>query len=98
PRSPHSFPTRRSSDLVARLDPGTGMFQSLQVPGSTFLRGIALDQKNMAWASDTSNGMYKIDASGANMTVMGSISVTGGGIGAARSEEHTSELQSQSNL
>ena len=71
------------STCVARLNPATGMFQTVQVPGATFLRGIALDQKNTAWTSDTSNGMYKIDAAGANMAVQGSVMVSGGGIGAA---------------
>jgi streptogramin lyase len=85
------------STCVARLDPATGKFDTVQVPGSTFLRGIALDQKNIAWTSDTQKGMFRIDATGAAMAVNGTVAVAGGALGAAIDFDGNPWLISQSN-
>ncbi|MCS6913843.1 MAG: hypothetical protein RMK29_01670 [Myxococcales bacterium] len=73
---------------VSRYNPATGRWDQVDVPGATFLRGLALDQKHQVWVADTQVGMFHIDAMGANMVVKRSIPIgqadgSGNNVGAA---------------
>src|SRR5690606_41928160 len=91
PRLSYSFPTRRSSDLIASLrtavreHPGTG---AVIVPN--FSLGSVLGTAFSAIAARYFDAVEIIEAHHAGKVDSPS--------GTARSEEHTSELQSRENL
>src|SRR5205085_12168605 len=96
PRAPHSFPTRRSSDLelvcnaVVSFLHAThpAMEQQKRAAGQT---GLPADETVDGLEEFIPPPSYK-DVIAKEMATNGSPSPT------VRSEEHTSELQSQSNL
>lgn len=71
------------STCVSRFNPMTETWDVVQVPGSSFLRGLGADGNFGIWATDTSNGMFHIDASGANMVYKGMAAIPGSNVGAA---------------
>src|SRR5205085_11521832 len=93
PPPPHSFPTRRSSDLTGSPDP--------KVSADTFTarwQGCVQPQFNETYT------FYTTADDGVRLWINGQQIINGWvdqaptTYSATRSEEHTSELQSQSNL
>src|SRR5690606_41069824 len=86
---PHSFPTRRSSDLTALITLGT-----------VFLNTVSFNRFNSHWGVDISN----LNNSGKSLLTYGyeSRQISDWSMkfrwNISRSEEHTSELQSRENL
>src|SRR5688572_33391296 len=83
-RDLHSFPTRRSSDLGNSNNQQNPPAQVFNTAGNYNLQMVV---KNAAGCADTTIQNLQVNA----LPVTGLITET-------RSEEHTSELQSQSNL
>src|SRR5205085_12295372 len=90
-----SFPTRRSSDL------GRPASHTIRSFGDAHRGdGRAAERRDegrvLAWSAG--HGDVKVFRRAANMEVVADRLVAGALVGVERSEEHTSELQSQSNL
>src|SRR5690606_42059475 len=83
-RALHSFPTRRSSDLTDRSAFGWAL--------SAALVGFGLGSWGGGWLGDAVGRRWSL----ALATVVFSLATVGAST--ARSEEHTSELQSRENL
>src|SRR5205823_8831566 len=91
PRSLHSFPTRRSSDLV--MDPGDHPSFLCRFEPTTLITALAMGTTHVglgATLSTSFNEPFNV------ARMFGSIDHISGGRAAwnVRSEEHTSELQS----
>ncbi|MCS6912088.1 MAG: hypothetical protein RMK29_17875 [Myxococcales bacterium] len=43
------------------MDISQGKWDSVQLPGATFPRGLAVDAKKTVWVADTSTGVYAVD-------------------------------------
>src|SRR5205807_6971698 len=91
PRALHSFPTRRSSDLLERMG---GLLKRMPATAAIFLCGAAAAAAVPGLAGFASEfvvyrGLF--DA-------LGRLPPAGQAASAARSEEHTSELQSPCNI
>src|SRR5690606_39400234 len=88
-----SFPTRRSSDLFDRLILATGASpRPLDVPGAD-AAGV-----RMLRTIDDADGLRADLLGGGRRVVLIGSGWIGLELAAARSEEHTSELQSRENL
>src|SRR5690606_39349599 len=98
PRYAHSFPTRRSSDLIAPKD--VGLEHALEVRAALCIhpRIVRID---VARQIDLGLGDMQEAvrlAGGAHARLLAAQHVVRGSDDAGRSEEHTSELQSRENL
>ena len=47
---------------VARFTPATAQWETLSIPGSSFLRGLAIDAAGSVWIADTNVGVHQVDA------------------------------------
>src|SRR5690606_41767421 len=95
-RDHHSIPTRRSSDL-----PSSTLYLSLPLARAvTFiLAPEALDTTAISWPLETCSPSATSHLSRINLSTMPAVHPgTGIILTSARSEEHTSELQSRENL
>src|SRR5699024_11985740 len=89
----HSFPTRRSSDLVMRstMELGKGTWVSIHCASSASI--APAKDKNIRCAISPLPWILSQD-----ITVKGTVPAARRAIRPARSEEHTSELQSRFDL
>src|SRR5207302_8956115 len=91
---PHSFPTRRSSDLELGLDPielVEGRLVQQPRPSVFFRHGDWTDFRH-------DEDMVPLDAAFAMGVALARVRILLGQPPSLRSEEHTSELQSRENL
>src|SRR5690606_41066872 len=96
PRDPHSFPTRRSSDLQAAYCSRTSALRPPQEPCVQHQRPAI---REPTLAASYSAVMATNSMSGLHVGISGSYGgINLGDEAILRSEEHTSELQSRENL
>src|SRR5690606_41115010 len=92
PPAPHSFPTRRSSDLIIRKLRNTSLLVFENMDRGRIYAALSVD----AISISVSSGAI-INATSA-VVMLGFVFVYIGVLSTTRSEEHTSELQSRENL
>src|SRR5206468_9111125 len=95
-RHPHSFPTRRSSDLAFHAD-GQGYTSDI-IRAIYYAMWKGAKVLNMSFSSPTSSPEIKRALDYATSRGLIPVASVGNGGSASRSEEHTSELQSRSDL
>src|SRR5690606_39746614 len=86
----HDCPTRRSSDLTEELPPSASTVRGSGVGKGS---GVAVMTSSGSLASDAASV-----SSGGGGVGEASVGSGAAAVGSARSEEHTSELQSRENL
>src|SRR5206468_7593898 len=93
PRAPHSSPTRRSSDLRARRSPSGGRAASARAKASSLQASVEVDQA----IGDATQVVHLLDVRARGRAEAAPL-LRRLDERAQRSEEHTSELQSRSEL
>src|SRR5690606_41381351 len=88
PRDSHSFPTRRSSDLIGKEPDDDGRIGTGRAAVARGAAGARVDPRRACLPGGHV----------AQHPVAAGVGQAAGKPGAARSEEHTSELQSRENL
>src|SRR5207249_9002246 len=95
-RRPHSFPTRRSSDLVGETD---GEFADRKIAYEVVELTSRVPTDKVAEAkrrlTQTFNAKEHVDVGIATNMISVGLDITRLGLMVVRSEEHTSELQSR---
>src|SRR5690606_41919782 len=95
PRAPHSFPTRRSSDLLQHVDlprVGPGRPGLLHPDQDDLPRHLSRRHAHSLTTDRTMKNALKLELTEARAMAAAALEK------ARRSEEHTSELQSRENL
>ncbi len=88
------------STCVSRFDPVAKTWEKLDLraQGASFMRGLAIDNKNQVWVADTSAGMFHLDASGPVMTYKGkTANISSNNVGAAVDFDNRPWIISQTN-
>lgn len=84
---------------VSRFDPATETWEKLDLrtQGMSSGRGLAVDNKNGVWITDTSWGMFHVDGAGAQMVYKGKTAqLSSGNVGAALDFDNNPWVISQS--
>src|SRR5205807_9251599 len=96
PSAVDAFPTRRSSDLVSRV--GQALGQEAKMKGAQVLLAPTVNIHRSPLSGRNFECFSEDPYLSARLAVAYITGVQSEGIGASRSEEHTSELQSPCNL